>query len=50
MKVGTSAIGAHAAQSHTASIAGNDQVTDAVLAENGLDPEAIESLRAKGAI
>ena len=35
MKVGTSAIGAHAAQSHTASIAGNDQVTDAVLREFG---------------
>jgi len=36
MKVGTSTIGAHAAQSHTASIAGNDQVTDAVLAEFGV--------------
>ncbi len=36
MKVGTSAIGAHAAQSHTASIAGNDAVTDAVLAEFGV--------------
>ena len=35
MKVGTSAIGAHAAQSHTASIAGNDAVTDAVLREFG---------------
>ena len=36
MKVGTSAIGAHAAQSHTASIAGDDAVTDAVLAEFGV--------------
>ena len=36
MKVGTSALGAHAAQSHTASIAGNDAVTDAVLAEFGV--------------
>ncbi len=36
MKVGTSEIGAGAAQSHTASIAGNDAVTDAVLAEFGV--------------
>ena len=36
MKVGTSALGATAAQSHTASIAGNDAVTDAVLAEFGV--------------
>ena len=36
MKVGTSVIGQHAAQSHTASIAGNDKVTDAVLAEFGV--------------
>ncbi len=36
MKVGTSAVGAHAAQSHTASIAGDDRVTDAVLAEFGV--------------
>ena len=36
MKVGSSAIGAHAAQSHTASIAGDDAVTDAVLAEFGV--------------
>jgi len=36
MKVGTSALGASAAQSHTASIAGNDAVTDAVLAEFGV--------------
>ncbi len=36
MKVGTSTLGAHAAQSHTASIAGNDAVTDAVLAEFGV--------------
>ena len=36
MKVGTSTLGAHAAQSHTASIAGNDTVTDAVLAEFGV--------------
>ena len=35
MKVGTSAIGASAARSHTASIAGDDRVTDAVLAEFG---------------
>ncbi len=33
MKVGRSAIGAAAAQSHTAAIAGDDAVTDAVLAE-----------------
>ena len=36
MKVGKSAIGAGAAQSHTASIAGNDAVTDAVLREFGV--------------
>lgn len=36
MKVGTSAAGSAAAQSHTASIAGNDAVTDAVLAEFGV--------------
>jgi len=36
MKVGTSAIGAHAARSHTASIAGDDRVTDAVLGEFGV--------------
>ncbi|MFL1463864.1 acetate--CoA ligase family protein [Roseococcus sp. DSY-14] len=36
MKVGRSELGAHAAQSHTASIAGNDAVTDAVLAEFGV--------------
>ena len=36
MKVGTSAVGSAAAQSHTASIAGNDAVTDAVLAEHGV--------------
>ena len=36
MKVGTSAIGAGAAQSHTASVAGNDAVTDAVLREFGV--------------
>jgi acyl-CoA synthetase (NDP forming) len=36
MKVGTSAVGAHAAQSHTASIAGNDAVTEAVLNEFGV--------------
>ena len=36
MKVGTSAIGEHAAKSHTASIAGDDRVTDAVLAEFGV--------------
>ena len=36
MKVGASAIGADAARSHTASIAGNDAVTDAVLAEFGV--------------
>lgn len=36
MKVGTSAVGSAAAQSHTASIAGNDAVTDAVLAEFGV--------------
>lgn len=36
MKVGTSAVGSAAAQSHTASIAGNDAVTDAVLAGHGV--------------
>lgn len=36
MKVGASAIGQHAAKSHTASIAGDDRVTDAVLAEFGV--------------
>ncbi len=36
MKVGTSSIGAHAARSHTASIAGDDAVTSAVLAEFGV--------------
>ncbi|MCZ2495195.1 CoA-binding protein [Xylophilus sp. Kf1] len=36
MKVGTSAVGSAAAQSHTASIAGDDAVTDAVLAEHGV--------------
>lgn len=36
MKVGTSAVGSAAAQSHTASVAGNDAVTDAVLAELGV--------------
>ncbi len=36
MKVGTSTVGAHAAQSHTASIAGDDAVTNAVLAEFGV--------------
>ena len=36
MKVGTSAVGAHAARSHTASIAGDDAVTDAVMAEFGV--------------
>ena len=36
MKVGRSAQGAAAARSHTASIAGNDAVTDAVLAEFGV--------------
>ena len=36
MKVGTSTIGAGAARSHTASIAGDDRVTDAVLAEFGV--------------
>ena len=36
MKVGASAVGADAARSHTASIAGNDAVTDAVLAEFGV--------------
>ncbi len=36
MKVGRSAIGSAAAQSHTASIAGDDRVTDAVLKEFGV--------------
>ncbi len=36
MKVGTSTLGAHAARSHTASIAGNDAVTDAILSEFGV--------------
>ncbi len=36
MKVGRSALGRAAAQSHTASIAGDDAVTDAVLAEFGV--------------
>jgi len=36
MKVGRSAVGSAAAQSHTASIAGDDQVTDAVLKEMGV--------------
>ena len=36
MKVGASALGGEAARSHTASIAGNDRVTDAVLAELGV--------------
>ena len=36
MKVGTSAVGSAAAQSHTASLAGDDAVTDAVLAEYGV--------------
>jgi acetate---CoA ligase (ADP-forming) len=36
MKVGRSAVGSAAAQSHSASIAGNDAVIDAVLAELGV--------------
>ncbi len=36
MKVGRSAVGSAAAQSHTASIAGDDRVIDAVLAELGV--------------
>jgi len=36
MKVGRSALGGEAAKSHTASIAGNDAVTDAVLREFGV--------------
>ena len=36
MKVGRSALGAHAAKSHTASIAGDDAVTEAVLEEFGV--------------
>lgn len=35
MKVGRSAVGSAAAQSHTASIAGNDAIFSAVLAEHG---------------
>jgi acyl-CoA synthetase (NDP forming) len=35
MKVGRSTIGSHAAQSHTASIAGDDIVADAIFAEFG---------------
>ncbi|MDO9527430.1 MAG: acetate--CoA ligase family protein [Gemmobacter sp.] len=35
MKVGRSAIGSHAAKSHTASIAGDDVVADAIFAEFG---------------
>lgn len=36
MKVGSSPLGSEAAQSHTASLAGNDAVFDAVLAEYGV--------------
>jgi acyl-CoA synthetase (NDP forming) len=36
IKVGRSALGAKAAQSHTASIAGDDAVTDAVLRDGGV--------------
>jgi len=36
MKVGVSVVGSMAAQSHTASLAGNDAVTDAALAEVGV--------------
>ncbi|MBO9513255.1 MAG: acetate--CoA ligase family protein [Variovorax sp.] len=36
MKVGRSMLGSSAAQSHTASVAGDDAVTDAVLAEFGV--------------
>lgn len=36
MKVGRSALGGHAAQSHTASIAGDDTVTEAVMEEFGV--------------
>ena len=36
MKVGRSELGGHAAKSHTASIAGDDAVTDAVLREFGV--------------
>jgi len=36
MKVGTSVVGSSAAQSHTASIAGDDRVVDAVLSEFGV--------------
>ena len=36
MKVGRSAVGSQAAQSHTASMAGNDKVIDAVLKELGV--------------
>lgn len=35
MKVGRSALGSHAAQSHTASIAGDDLVADAVFRDSG---------------
>ena len=36
MKVGRSEVGSAAAQSHTASIAGNDAIFDAVLSEHGV--------------
>ena len=36
MKVGRSEIGSHAARSHTASIAGDDAVTDAIFEEFGV--------------
>jgi acyl-CoA synthetase (NDP forming) len=36
MKVGTSVLGGNAAQSHTAAIAGSDEVADAVLREYGV--------------
>ncbi|MGR3199209.1 MAG: acetate--CoA ligase family protein, partial [Paracoccus sp. (in: a-proteobacteria)] len=35
LKAGRSALGAHAAQSHTAALAGNDAVTDAILRDCG---------------
>lgn len=35
MKAGRSALGAHAAQSHTAALAGNDAVVDAILRDGG---------------
>jgi acyl-CoA synthetase (NDP forming) len=45
MKVGRSALGARAARSHTASIAGDDAITDAVLAEFGVvRPRTTEEL------